>query len=330
MRDEYQPDLLSSSSDDRDLFVDRLSAFMAPVAADAGAISKDPATLLVAEAVHAAFGDAGSPDGLTRSELAAACAGVAPSQAFESRFELFVGLGMLQRSRDKRYDHKYVFNPASSAALLVYERLSEVGGVQEIVMLLDRIRDALRQGSADQDSVERMLTKVRRELSINADHLRHLVRSGAFDQLIAERRHHQAGDQLLEDAREVVKLAAERFPRLKVIAVQLVLAALLADQDTHGRVLILDELGNSLGDVNRKDVLSALRTVAARRQVTILGTCQDSVLADAAEVCGELLWFTHASASDPYNRPTHVWGYDASSRRVELTADWVRAGRGLV
>lgn len=117
--------------------------------------------------------------------------------------------------------------------------------------------------------------------------------------------------------------------QVKVIAVQLVLAALLADQDTPGRVLILDELGNSLGDVNRKDVLTALRTVAVRQQVTILGTCQDSVLADAAEVCGELLWFTHASAADPYNRPTRVWGYDASSQRVELTADWVRAGRSL-
>ena len=118
--------------------------------------------------------------------------------------------------------------------------------------------------------------------------------------------------------------------QVKISAVQLVLAALLADQDTHGRVLILDELGNSLDDFNRKDVLSALRTVAGRRQVTILGTCQDSVLADAAEVCGELLWFTHASESEPYNRPTHVWGYDSSSQRVKLTADWVRAGRGLV
>jgi len=224
--DECQPDLLSSAADDRDLFAGRLSAFVAPVAQDAGAISKDPAALLVAEAVHAAFGDACSPDGLTRSELAAACAGAVAPQVFDSRFELFVALGMLQRSRDKLYDHKYVFNPASSAALLVYERLSEVGGVQEIVMLLDRIRDALRQGSADQTSVERMLTKVRRELSINADHLLHLVRSGAFDQLIAERRHHQAGDQLLEDAREVVKLAAERFPRLARAGAMLITDAL--------------------------------------------------------------------------------------------------------
>jgi hypothetical protein len=116
--------------------------------------------------------------------------------------------------------------------------------------------------------------------------------------------------------------------QVKVFAVQLVLGALLADADTHGRVLVLDELGNSLGAVNRKDVLGALRAVAEKKQVTILGTCQDSVLADAADVCGELLWFTHASATDFYNRPTRIWGYDSTSQRVELTAGWVRAGRG--
>ncbi|MGW0516153.1 hypothetical protein [Crossiella sp. NPDC003009] len=43
--------------------------------------------------------------------------------------------------------------------------------------------------------------------------------------------------------------------QVKVYAVQLVLAALLSDVETHGRVLVLDELGNSLGEVNRKDVL---------------------------------------------------------------------------
>ena len=209
-----QPDLFTAAVDDHAAFVERLSAFVAPVASDAGVISKDPATLLVAEAVYAAFGDSDSSDGLTRAQLAAACADVVPSRIFESRFGLFVDMGLLQRSREKRYEHRYVFNPTSGAALLVFDRLSEVGGVQEIVMLLDRIRDALQQGVADQAAVERMLIKARRELSINADHLRHLVRSRAFEQLIAERRHHQAGDQLLEDARGVVKLAAERFPRL--------------------------------------------------------------------------------------------------------------------
>ncbi|MFG2227701.1 hypothetical protein [Streptomyces sp. NPDC048644] len=115
--------------------------------------------------------------------------------------------------------------------------------------------------------------------------------------------------------------------QVKVYAVQLVLAALLADSETQGRVLILDELGNSLGENNRKDMLASLRDVAARRHITILGTCQDSVLTDAADVCDELLWFTHASASDVYNQPTRAWAYDPDTGRVELTADWLTAGR---
>jgi hypothetical protein len=118
--------------------------------------------------------------------------------------------------------------------------------------------------------------------------------------------------------------------QVKVLAIQLVLAALLADAQTTGRILVLDELGNSLGDVNRRDVLESLQKVAEQQQVTILGTCQDSVLADAADFCGELIWFTHAAATDAYNQPTRVWGHDSLGERVELTADWLRAGRDHV
>ncbi|WP_033440906.1 hypothetical protein [Saccharothrix sp. NRRL B-16314] len=114
--------------------------------------------------------------------------------------------------------------------------------------------------------------------------------------------------------------------QVKVYAVQLVLAAVLADADTHGRVLVLDELGNSLGEVNRKDVLGALKRVAAHQRVTILGTCQDSVLVDAADVCGALLWFSHASTSDAYNRPTRAWAFNENSEQVDLTADWIKRG----
>lgn len=115
--------------------------------------------------------------------------------------------------------------------------------------------------------------------------------------------------------------------QVKVFAIQLVLAALTADAQTTGRVLILDELGNSLGDVNRRDVLRNLQDVAKQQQVTILGTCQDSVLSDAADFFGELIWFTHAAATDALNQPTRVWGHDPDGTRVELTTDWLRAGR---
>ena len=115
--------------------------------------------------------------------------------------------------------------------------------------------------------------------------------------------------------------------QVKVFAIQLVLAAVVADSRTKGRVLVLDELGNSLGDVNRRDVLKALSEVAEQRQVTIFGTCQDSVLSDAADFFGELIWFTHATDTDAYNQPTRVWGHDPVHGRVQLTAEWLMTGR---
>ncbi|MEK2479053.1 hypothetical protein [Streptomyces noursei] len=115
--------------------------------------------------------------------------------------------------------------------------------------------------------------------------------------------------------------------QVKVHAILLVLAALLADSQTQGRVLILDELGNSLGEVNRKDMLAALRDVARDQHLTILGTCQDSILADATDVCGELLWFVHASAADIINQPTSTWAFDSNGTRTQLTEDWITTGR---
>jgi hypothetical protein len=123
---------------------------------------------------------------------------------------------------------------------------------------------------------------------------------------------------------------AANSAQVKVFAIQLVLAALIADAETTGRVLILDELGNSLGDVNRREVLASLSAVAERQQVTILGTCQDSVLSDAADHFGELIWFTHATATDAYNQPTRVWAHDSRGERVELTAGWLQTGRAHV
>jgi hypothetical protein len=42
------------------------------------------------------------------------------------------------------------------------------------------------------------------------------------------------------------------------------------------------------------------------------------------------LWFTHAADADPYNHPTRVWAFDPVGNRVELTAGWLRSGRGHV
>jgi hypothetical protein len=113
--------------------------------------------------------------------------------------------------------------------------------------------------------------------------------------------------------------------QVKVFAIQLVVSALLAANDPTGRVLILDELGNSLGDTNRRDVLEGLNRVAKQRGVTILGAAQDSVLTDAAGHCGEILWFCHPREDATHNEPTRAWGHDENGLRVALTTPLMHA-----
>lgn len=109
--------------------------------------------------------------------------------------------------------------------------------------------------------------------------------------------------------------------------VHLVLAALLSAPDPQGRVLILDELGDSLGVQHRREVLAAIGECALNQGITVLGTCQDSVLADAAAYCGELLYFEYASKSDVLNHPVRAFGFDPNGDRVRLTADQLLSDR---
>ncbi len=116
----------------------------------------------------------------------------------------------------------------------------------------------------------------------------------------------------------------------KLATVQLVLAALLAAPNPRGRVLVLDELGDSLGVSHRREVLREIAATAKAKGVTVLGTCQDSVMTDAAGYCGELVYFEYPSFEEALNRPTRMFGFDESRERVELTAHALRSGRPLV
>jgi ABC-type uncharacterized transport system ATPase subunit len=102
----------------------------------------------------------------------------------------------------------------------------------------------------------------------------------------------------------------------KIFSIHLVLAA----PNATGRVLILDELGDSLGQEHRREVLDAITHVASQHGITVLGTCQDTLMGDVAPLCGEILYFHYPSKSDALNRPTRMFGYDGTAGRVELTA----------
>lgn len=107
----------------------------------------------------------------------------------------------------------------------------------------------------------------------------------------------------------------------KLFSIHLVLAALLAAPHAQGRVLVLDELGDSLGQEHRREVLSAITKVATNHGITVLGTCQDTLMRDVAPVCGQILYFQYPSKSEYLNRPTRMFGYDPEVGRVELTAE---------
>jgi ABC-type hemin transport system ATPase subunit len=113
----------------------------------------------------------------------------------------------------------------------------------------------------------------------------------------------------------------------KLATVQLVLAALLAAPNPRGRVLVLDELGDSLGLSHRREVLREISQTAQAKGVTVLGTCQDSVLGDAASFCGELVYFEYPSLTEALNRPTRMFGFDDNGERVELTSEALTSGR---
>ena len=216
--------LLTPEAPDR--YRETLTAFVAPVANEADAVAKDPVVLQVAEAIYEAFGDIGVDGGLTRSQLAAACRESVPAETFESRFDLFVSMGLLRRNVEKSHQMRYVLNPVSVAALLVYARLREVGGVEEIMALLDRTKQELMSGEITEETLIERLTRARRGLSIYAGHLQHLVRARSWDELVAERTQHRSADALLTEAKELVVAVSSRFPDLVGLGARVVNEAL--------------------------------------------------------------------------------------------------------
>lgn len=195
-----------------DRFLRRVEALVAPAAANAGAVVDDPAVLDIAHAVYEAFG-ADASGGLTRAQIARRCRDVCDEAQFQSRFELFVRMGMLLPHFDKAHQQRYVFNPTSAAGLLVFDRLAKHGGVDELVTLLDRTRVDLESGNATFDGVRNSLRQAQRMMTISADHLLRMVASSPLAELVSERRHHTHAT-LMDDVRLLNERVVDTFPSL--------------------------------------------------------------------------------------------------------------------
>ncbi|MFB8168369.1 hypothetical protein ACFC60_10525 [Kitasatospora purpeofusca] len=113
----------------------------------------------------------------------------------------------------------------------------------------------------------------------------------------------------------------------KLFSIHLVLAALLASPHPRGRLLILDELGDALGYHHRREILSAIADTAQQHGLTILGTCQETLMDDAADFCGSILYFHYPSHTEALNTDTRMFGYDDNNERVEITVEALLEGR---
>jgi hypothetical protein len=195
-------------------FHETLKAFVAPVAKATDAVASDPAALRVAQAICAAFGDSGGSNGMTRNDLAAACSNTVAAAAFESRFDLFVTMGLLRRYSEKPHQQRYMISPVSVTALLVYGRLEDTNGVEEIMLLLDRAHRDLDTGAMTREALVEQITTVRRSLSILADHLLYLAEDRPWEELVAEQSQHRSAQALLSKANSLVGAAGESFPEL--------------------------------------------------------------------------------------------------------------------
>ncbi len=117
----------------------------------------------------------------------------------------------------------------------------------------------------------------------------------------------------------------------KLATVQLVLAALLANEDPIGRLLILDELGDGLGEAHRERVLDALRRAAEETGITVLATVQDDIQDEAFARCSEVLLLRYPSDSDLLNEPTYMFAGDrhgGAGQGLQALADVVTEARG--
>jgi chromosome segregation protein len=110
--------------------------------------------------------------------------------------------------------------------------------------------------------------------------------------------------------------------------INLVLAALLDEHRAHsGGVLILDELGDSLGHQHRLSVLGAIAESAAEAGITVLATCQDTMLDAAGQFAQLVVYFRYLGGTEVVNRAPALYGYDANGSRVRVSSEAVLSGR---
>jgi hypothetical protein len=240
----------------------RLAAMAAPIATDAGAVIDDEQMLNVARAVCDAFSHDDAVGGLTRSEIAARVGGACARELLDARIAVFVRMELLRPILDKKHQQRYVLAPAGLVGVLIVDRFSTRGGVEELLALLDRTASALERHEADAPAVRAAMESCRAMFAVFANELGRLVATAPLDELLEERRFHDDSNFMVRVG-DLQRLVTDQFPGLDPAAYKLLLEAqryIGAVEDLLGR--ILDEGGEArnFSLLDPEEYLEAART----------------------------------------------------------------------
>jgi hypothetical protein len=130
-------------------------AFAAPIATDSGAVIGDPELVRLAVNILAVYANHQSRSGLTYAQLRDGLRQLGsrfPQAAIDARLEHLHRMGFLEPYLPKQYQGRYIVRPAGLAGALAAARVTERGGIDELILLLDRTRAAL--GTRHPDPVQ--------------------------------------------------------------------------------------------------------------------------------------------------------------------------------
>lgn len=168
-------------------------AFAAPLTSQSGAIVENPDLVEMAVAVIGVFSEHHSEHGLTfaqiREGLRSHGVSLAPA-AIETRLGHLHAEGFLEPYLPKLHQGRYVIRPAGLVGALAALRVAEHGGIDEMVLLLDRTRAALQMPHPDPRHILNHLHTCRFTLTVFAKDLQRCIATGTSAELITLGRQH--------------------------------------------------------------------------------------------------------------------------------------------
>lgn len=254
---------------------------MAPLAARRDSVVANEQMLLIARQLCNALLDEEVERGLTHSQLIAAV-DVDLRDAAGARIDVFVELGLLQTYTPKNHQQRYVLNMAGYIGLMVAERISAHGGVEELLHLLSDTAQRIQAGEISAELVAEQLQEARRTLIGLANELHRRRHTDTLRELAGHARDHNA-EQITAQVASLNVLVAKHFPTLSERGAALIRAAQSYTSELEAVTVKLVAEGAASRDFSYLDVADydqAARTASAEA----LAAVGESLLFDLGTV----------------------------------------------